>query len=45
MLRHLSRDCHALLAKAGQLIVDSDDDPSYRIATDYDIQPGNIGGH
>lgn len=45
MLRHLSRDCHALLAKAGQLIVDADDDPSYRIATDYDILPGNISGH
>ena len=45
MLRHLSRDCHALLAKAGQLIVDMDDDPSYRIATDYGISAGKIGGH
>ncbi|MDB4017357.1 SulP family inorganic anion transporter [Amylibacter sp.] len=45
MLRHLSRDCHALLAKAGQLIVDMDDDPSYRIATDYGILAGKIGGH
>jgi SulP family sulfate permease len=45
MLRHLSRDCHALLTKAGQLIVDMDDDPSYRIATDYRILAGKIGGH
>ena len=45
MLRHLSRDCHALLTKAGQLIVDMDDDPSYRIATDYRILAGRIGGH
>ena len=45
MLRHLSRDCHALLTKAGQLIVDMDDDPSYRIATDYGISAGKIGGH
>ncbi|MDB9878087.1 SulP family inorganic anion transporter [Amylibacter sp.] len=45
MLRHLSRDCHALLAKAGQLIVDMDDDPSYRIATDYGILAGKIGSH
>jgi SulP family sulfate permease len=45
MLRHLSHDCHALLAKAGQLIVDADDDPSYQIATDYGIVSGNISGH
>ena len=29
MLRHLSRDCHKLLNKAGHLMVDSDDDPDY----------------
>ncbi|MEM9107338.1 MAG: SulP family inorganic anion transporter, partial [Pseudomonadota bacterium] len=28
-LRHLSRDCHRLLSRAGQLMVDSDDDPDY----------------
>ena len=26
-LRHLTRDCHQLLSRTGQLIVDSDDDP------------------
>ena len=44
-LRHLSKHCHALLSQAGQLIVESDDDPSYSIATDYDIRLGRIGGH
>ncbi len=43
MLRHLSRDCHRLLNKAGQLIVDSDDDPEYGVAVDYDIIPGALG--
>jgi SulP family sulfate permease len=40
MLRHLSPDCHRLLTKAGQLMIDSDDDPDYGIAVDYDV---NIG--
>ena len=44
-LRHLSPDCHTLLSKAGQLMVDSDDDPHYAIAVDYDIRLGRIGGH
>ncbi len=44
-LRHLSRDCHTLLSRAGQLMVDSDDDPHYAIAVDYDIRLGRIGGH
>lgn len=44
-LRHLSRDCHALLAKAGHLMVDSDDDPDYAIAVDYDVRTGILGGH
>ncbi len=43
-LRHLSRDCHSLLAKAGQLIVDSDDDPDYALAADYDVRTGIFGG-
>ena len=34
-LRHLTRDCHKLLNRAGQLMIDSDDDPEYEIATDY----------
>ncbi|WP_093967562.1 SulP family inorganic anion transporter [Actibacterium lipolyticum] len=45
-LRHLSRDCHELLTKAGQLIVDSDDDPDYQIATNYSVRTGVLaGGH
>ncbi|SMX23100.1 Bicarbonate transporter BicA [Boseongicola aestuarii] len=45
-LRHLSHDCHQLLSKAGQLIVDSDDDPEYEIATDYSVRTGILaGGH
>ena len=46
MLRHLSRDCHRLLAKSGQLIIDSDDDPDYKIAADYGVKLGVFGnGH
>ena len=45
MLRHLSRDCHRLLTKAGHLMVDSDDDPDYEIAADYTVRTGIIGGH
>ncbi|PIE07160.1 MAG: sodium-independent anion transporter [Rhodobacterales bacterium] len=44
-LRHLSRDCHALLTKAGHLMVDSDDDPDYEIAADYTVRTGILGGH
>ena len=45
-LRHLSRDSHTLLTKAGQLIVDSDDDPDYQIAVDYGVRTGQLsGGH
>ena len=43
-LRHLSRDCHKLLNRAGQLIVDSDDDPSYGLAVDYNVRTGSLGG-
>ena len=45
MLRHLSRDCHQLLNKAGQLMVDSDDDPDYALAVDYSVRTGILGGH
>ncbi|GAB5449611.1 SulP family inorganic anion transporter [Gymnodinialimonas sp.] len=45
MLRHLTRDCHALLQKAGHLVVDSDDDPDYEIATDYSVRTGILGDH
>ena len=45
-LRHLSRDCHYLLNKADQLMVDSDDDPEYGLAVAYDIRTGQFaGGH
>ena len=43
-LRHLTRDCHALLNRAGQLIIDSDDDPEYGLAVDYGIKLGAFGG-
>ncbi len=43
-LRHLSRDCHRLLKKAGQLMVDSDDDPNYGLAVDYSVKTGILGG-
>jgi len=43
-LRHLSHDCHRLLNRAGQLMVDSDDDPSYGIAVDYSVKTGILGG-
>ncbi len=45
MLRHLSRDCHKLLTKAGHLMVDSDDDPDYGLAVDYSVRTGILGGH
>ncbi|WP_170332700.1 SulP family inorganic anion transporter [Ruegeria arenilitoris] len=45
MLRHLSRDCHKLLTKAGHLMVDSDDDPDYELAVDYSVRTGILGGH
>ncbi|KUF08798.1 SulP family inorganic anion transporter [Pseudoponticoccus marisrubri] len=44
-LRHLSRDCHRLLTKAGHLMVDSDDDPDYQLAVDYNVRTGILGGH
>jgi len=40
LLRHLTRDCHRLLTKSGQLIIDSDDDPDYGIAVDYGVKLG-----
>ena len=42
-LRYLTRDCHKLLSRAGQLVVDSDDDPDYGVAVDYDIKLGIFG--
>jgi len=42
-LRHLTKDCHRLLRRTGQLIVDSDDDPDYGVAVDYDVKLGIFG--
>jgi len=45
-LRHLTRDCHRLLNRAGQLMVDADDDPDYGLAVNYSIKTGSFsGGH
>ncbi|MGB3242958.1 MAG: SulP family inorganic anion transporter [Sulfitobacter sp.] len=44
-LRHLSRDCHRLLTKAGHLMIDSDDDPEYELAVNYQVRTGVLGGH
>jgi len=43
-LRHLTRDCHKLLNRAGQLMIDSDDDPEYGLAVDYGVKLGAFGG-
>ena len=42
-LRHLSKDCHRLLSRTGQLIMDSDDDPDYSVAADYEVKIGTFG--
>ena len=45
-LRHLSRDCHRLLSKAGPLMVDSEDDPDYALAVNYSVRTGILeSGH
>ena len=43
-LRHLSKDCQALLTKSGQLIVETDADPTYGIVADYKLRTGRFGG-
>ena len=42
-LRHLSRDCHRLLNRAGQLVIAEDDDPDYGLAVDYSVKTGILG--
>ena len=42
MLRHLTRDCHLLLRKSGQLMVESHDDPDYGVAVDYKVRIGRF---
>ena len=39
-LRHLSRDCHKLLTRAGHLVVGSEDDPDYGVAVNYGVRTG-----
>lgn len=43
-LKHLSKDCHGLLQRAGQLVVEEDDDPEYGLAVNYSIKTGMLGG-
>lgn len=43
-MRHLTRDCHGLLTQSGRLMVDSDDDPDYEVAVDYQVKLGVFGG-
>ena len=42
-LRHLSRECHRMLHKAGQLVVPASDDPEYGLAVDYSVRTGAFG--
>jgi SulP family sulfate permease len=42
-LRHLSSDCYRLLARAGLLFDEADDDPDYEVATDYSVKVGLFG--
>ncbi len=45
-LRHLSKDCRELLARAGQLVEPEPDDPSYGVAVDYGVNFGRLStGH
>lgn len=44
-LRHLTRDCHRLLTRAGHLMTLGDDDPDYAVAADYGVRTGILGGH
>ena len=43
-LRHLSRDCKALLSRTGLIVDESDDDPDYQIAADYAVRTGLFAG-
>ena len=42
-LRHLTKDCQRLLSKSGQLVINSEDDPDYKIAADYSVRLGVFG--
>ncbi len=43
-LRHLSKDCYALLNRTGLLFDEADDDPDYQVATDYSVRVGLFEG-
>ena len=42
-LRHLSPDCRRLLGQTGMIVVESDDDPEYQVAVDYEVRTGLFG--
>ncbi len=42
-LRHLSSDCRQLLSQTGMIVVESDDDPEYQVAVDYEVRTGLFG--
>ena len=45
-LRYLSKDCHTLLNKAGQIMDESEQDPDYGVAANYRVRIGRFGaGH
>ena len=45
-LRHLSPDCRRLLGQTGMIVVESEDDPEYQVAADYEVRTGLFGaGH
>jgi SulP family sulfate permease len=44
-LRHLTRDCHALLTRAGHLIIDSEHDADHQIGVDCRVRLGVLGRH
>ena len=45
-LRHLSDDCKRILGRAGLIIEDSEDDPDYQVAANYQVRTGLFaGGH
>ena len=42
-LRHLSRDCRRLLTRTGLILDESEDDPEYQVAANYQVQTGLFG--
>jgi len=42
-LRHLSTDCRQLLAQTGLIVDESEDDPDYQMAVNYQVHTGLFG--